>query len=68
MAKAREFLDGARDLLELHGGAAQVSTRVTLLVHAGIAASDVVSCARTGFHPRGDSHAEALVARAAELA
>lgn len=32
---------------------------VTLLVHAGIAAADVICCQRLGEHALGDSHAEA---------
>lgn len=31
----------------------------TLLVHAGIAASDVICCARLGEHSRGENHSEA---------
>lgn len=62
MAEALEFLDGARDLLDLHGESQQVDARVTLLVHSGVAASDVVCCARTGFHPQGPNHAEAIAA------
>jgi hypothetical protein len=33
---------------------------VTLLVHAGIAASDVICCARLGEHSMGENHAEAV--------
>jgi hypothetical protein len=33
---------------------------VTLLVHAGIAASDVICCARLGEHAQGDNHVEAV--------
>jgi hypothetical protein len=33
---------------------------VTLYVHAGIAASDVICCARLGEHPTGENHAEAI--------
>lgn len=60
MARAQKFLDGARDLLDLHGEGDHVDNRITLLVHAGIAASDVVCCARTGYHPQGADHAEAI--------
>jgi len=34
---------------------------VTLCVHAGIAASDVICCARLGEHAKGESHNEAVV-------
>lgn len=33
---------------------------VTLCIHAGIAASDVVCCARLAEHPQGVNHAEAI--------
>ncbi|WP_205629588.1 hypothetical protein [Jiangella muralis] len=33
---------------------------VTLYVHAGIAASDVICCARLGQHSTGENHAEAI--------
>jgi len=37
-----------------------VDAVVTLLVHAGVAASDAITCARLGKHARGESHSEAL--------
>lgn len=33
---------------------------VTLYVHAGIAAADVICCARLGVHALGEDHAEAV--------
>ncbi|MFP5335922.1 MAG: hypothetical protein ACLGIV_11495 [Actinomycetes bacterium] len=33
---------------------------VTLLVHAGIAAADVLCCARLGMHAMGENHNEAV--------
>ena len=33
---------------------------VTLYVHAGIAASDVICCARLGLHATGDNHADSV--------
>jgi hypothetical protein len=33
---------------------------VTLYVHAGIAAADVICCGRLGKHSQGDNHAEAI--------
>lgn len=43
---------------------------VTLCVHAGIAAADVICGARLGVHARGESHADAiaLLARADKAA
>ena len=61
LAKARQFMDAA-DLIEtLADDAADVGDAyVTLCVHAGIAAADVVCCARLGRHARGDDHASAV--------
>lgn len=36
-----------------------VDAYVTLCVHAGIAASDVICCVRKGYHPAGENHNEA---------
>jgi len=33
---------------------------VTLCVHAGVAAADVICCARLGTHARGESHEQAV--------
>lgn len=60
LAKAEQFLGAA----ETVGASAEEPSDigdayVTLLVHAGIAASDVVCCAKLGVHAAGDSHAEA---------
>lgn len=61
LAKARQFMDAA-DLIEtLADEAADVADAyVTLCVHAGIAAADVICCARLGRHARGDDHASAV--------
>jgi hypothetical protein len=40
--------------------AATTDTRVTLYVHAGIAASDVICCVRLGEYSAGEDHNEAL--------
>lgn len=37
-----------------------VDAYVTLCVHAGIAAADVICCARLGLHAQGQSHSEAI--------
>ena len=37
-----------------------VDAYVTLLIHAGIAAADVICCTRLGYHAMGDNHAEAI--------
>ncbi len=59
--KARQFWDAASVVRGLADEAADVADAyVTLLVHAGIAASDVICCARLGEHAQGDNHVEAV--------
>lgn len=61
MAKAVSFLDQAHVVLALADNEQDVTdAAVTLLVHAGIAAADVVCCARLGEHAAGDSHSDAV--------
>ncbi|MFD8500879.1 hypothetical protein [Amycolatopsis sp. NPDC059657] len=67
MSKAEQFADAAslvRDLADGHEDVADAC--VTLCVHAGIAASDVICCAKLGEHAQGESHetAVALLAKA----
>lgn len=60
LAKARQFEDAATTVLLLADEAADVADAyVTLCVHAGIAAADVICCARLGRLSRGESHHEA---------
>ncbi len=61
LRKADQFLDAAHligDLADEDGEIADVYA--TLCVHAGIAASDVVCCARLGEHSQGENHNEAI--------
>jgi dihydropteroate synthase len=61
MLKAQQFADAAtvvHDLAEEAGGVADAY--ITLCVHAGIAASDVICCARLGHHAQGEGHHEAV--------
>lgn len=59
--KAEQFAEAAGNVRDLADEAADVADAyVTLLVHAGIAASDVICCARLGEHAMGDNHAEAV--------
>ncbi len=37
-----------------------IDAYITLCVHAGIAAADVICCARLGMHASGDAHDEAV--------
>jgi hypothetical protein len=54
LAKANEFYAAAID------ERGRPSAAVTLGVHAGIAAADVICCRRLGRHAQGESHAGAL--------
>lgn len=61
LRKSEEFLTAAdlvRDLADEAGEVA--SAYVTLCVHAGIAASDVICCALLGEHALGENHGEAV--------
>ncbi len=66
MRKADQFADAyylVRDYAgtdgELDVANADADAAVTLAVHAGIAASDVICCARLGEHAQGKNHGEA---------
>ncbi|WES62831.1 hypothetical protein P0L94_10200 [Microbacter sp. GSS18] len=56
-ARAEEFWQSAEDLRELDEGSNAV---LSLYVLAGIAASDVVCCARLGEYSRSENHADAI--------
>lgn len=59
--KAEQFIEAAnliRDIADEHEDI--VNAYVTLCVHAGIAASDVICCASLGEHARGENHREAI--------
>lgn len=58
MAKAEQFYDAAIAVAEETGGLSDAE--VTLLVLAGIAAADVICCARLGVYAHGESHQEAV--------
>jgi len=61
MAKAQQFADAATVVRDLAEEAADVADAyVTLCVHAGIAASDVICCARLGRYAQGEGHHEAV--------
>lgn len=61
LTKARQFARSARDALDLADEARDVADAfVTLAVHAGIAASDVICCTRLGVHHRGERHQDAV--------
>ena len=61
MTKAARFLEQAEVILAVADDDSEVSDpAVTLLIHAGIAASDAICCARLGEHARGESHRDAV--------
>lgn len=61
LAKARQFAAVAHDVLDLADESQDVADAfVTLAVHAGIAASDVICCARLGASHHGDRHEDAI--------
>jgi hypothetical protein len=61
MVKAEQFAAAAEVVYDLADEAADVADAyVTLCVHAGIAAADVICAARLGVHARGESHDDAV--------
>lgn len=59
--KSGQFMDAASMLTELADEEAEIAdVYVTLCVHAGIAASDVICCARLGQHSAGEDHNDAV--------
>jgi hypothetical protein len=59
--KALQFLDAAetvREFADDEAGAGDVY--VTLCVHAGVAAADVLCCRALGHHAQGENHSEAV--------
>lgn len=58
--KANQFIIAAETIRDLADGDDDVADAfVTLCVHAGIAASDVICCSTLGKHAQGESHEEA---------
>lgn len=59
--KAEQFLDAAETIREFASEEADVGDAyVTLCVHAGIAAADVVCCITLGGYARGQDHGDAV--------
>jgi hypothetical protein len=61
LRKAEQFIEAAhliRDIADEHEDVADAY--VTLCVHAGIAASDVICCTSLGEHAQGENHNEAI--------
>lgn len=60
LGKAEEFLNAAETIAASADDENDIGDAyVTLCVHAGIAAADVVCCARLGEHAQGTNHNEA---------
>jgi hypothetical protein len=61
LGKAEQFLSAADTVREsAFEGDAVADAYVTLCVHSGIAAADVICCARLGLHAQGDNHTDAV--------
>jgi hypothetical protein len=61
LRKAEQFLDVAATIRDLADDEAEVGDAfVTLCVHAGIAASDVICCAALGHFVQGEDHLQAI--------
>lgn len=61
LQKANQSMDAATLIADQAADEADIADAfVTLCVHAGIAASDVICCARLGLHAQGEDHGEAV--------
>jgi acetyl-CoA carboxylase carboxyltransferase component len=61
LRKAERFMDAAGVIHELADTDEDAADAyVTLCVHAGIAASDVICCTSLGGHAQGESHSDAV--------
>lgn len=61
MEKAEQFHLAAQVIEEYAAGEEDLNDAyITLCVHAGIAAADVICCARLGKHHQGQNHHEAI--------
>ena len=61
LSKATQFLEAAEVVAAMAEAERDVlDACVTLLVHAGIAASDAICCEYSGQHPKGQKHRDAI--------
>jgi hypothetical protein len=61
LAKAKQFRRGAELLADTGDDDHDLADAyVTLCIHAGIAAADVICCARLARHAQGDNHSDAV--------
>ena len=65
LTKAQQFLLGAETIATIIDDQAIADAYVTLCVHAGIAAADVICCAKLGIHSNSENHnaADSLLAK-----
>jgi len=62
LTKAEQFWSAAQTIESSAEDETTISDAyTTLAIHAGIAAADVICCARLGEHARGDDHDEAAL-------
>lgn len=59
--KAKQFYKAAQIISTLIDDSELDDAYVTLCVHAGIAAGDVICCVKRGLHAQGQDHEEAVV-------
>jgi hypothetical protein len=61
MRKAEQFAEAAQTIHDFADDEAEVGDAyVTLLIHCGIAAADVICCQELSEHAQGESHADAI--------
>lgn len=60
LVKAEQFLKAAEIIKDNIDDNDLADSLVTLCVHAGIAASDVICCIKLGHHPSGPDHRNAI--------
>jgi hypothetical protein len=60
LAKARQFHRAAELLKDVVSEGDVVDARVTLCIHAGIAAADAICCLKLGEHSAGEDHGAAV--------
>jgi dihydropteroate synthase len=58
--KAQDFLKSAQDLDIISDSPDDTDSFIQLCILAGIAAADVICCAKLGLHSQGDNHGEAI--------
>ena len=61
LRKAEQFMEGGETIREFAAGEDDIGDAyVTLCIHAGIAAADVICCIALGEHAQGEDHSEAI--------